>query len=239
MRIMLALAPVTLLVASSQATTVYNPATQFSNSANPSTLWVYGYSPTLGSPLIPFTETRNVSGVDFWQNNILHNEPAVLHNPTGSPITLGTPLIDAGGLALHPGPNGEIAILRFIVPSAGDYHITGSFYGQDTVGTTTDVHIFVNGLPSLDGTVSGFGAGTGPSFDNTVTLTAGGLLDFAVGVGTGGFGWDTTGLSVQIAVVPEPSAISLLAVFGIGGSLVRRRYDSRRTAQAPRVHCAS
>jgi uncharacterized repeat protein (TIGR03803 family) len=51
----------------------------------------------------------------------------------------------------------------------------------------------------LDGEVTGFGPGTGPSFDIRVTLNTGDHLDFAVGIGTDGTsGNDSTGLSVQI-----------------------------------------
>jgi hypothetical protein len=194
-----------LLTTSISTAQTYNPATGFSATSNPNGVWRYGYSLTLGSPLILHTNRLNSFGVDIWRTAIALGVPAAFHNPTANAIGLGTPVIDAGGLALHPGPQNQYGILRFTAPLAGDYRISGSWYGQDITGTTTDVHILANGVQVFAGAVNGFGPGTGPSFNTTASLGEGGYLDFAVGFGANGdFLYDSTGLSAQITMVPEP-----------------------------------
>jgi hypothetical protein len=56
--------------------------------------------------------------------------------------------------------------------------------------------------------VTGFGAGTGPSFDFRLILTHGDQLDFAVGYGNNrDYGFDSTGLSVQIIARIPPAFV--------------------------------
>ena len=223
---------ITLAASLNAAAQSYDPAAEFSATSNPSGVWSYGYSLTLGGSFILNTEKANGNGIDIWRTNISLGAPAVYHNPTANAISTGTPLIGAGALGLHPGPNDEYSIVRFTAPLAGNYRVSGSWYGQDTVGTTTDVHILVNEVSVFDGEVTGFGPGTGPSFDTTLTLGTGGVLDFAVGFGSdNNFFFDATGLSAQIAVVPvpEPSAWSMIGVGGVAllGIVLRRK---QRTA---------
>ncbi len=71
-----------------------------------------------------------------------------------------------------------------------------------------------DGSSIFDGTVTGYGSGAGPSFSTTAALGTGGYLDFAVGYGANQTFWDdSTGLSAQITMVPEPSII-MLALMG-------------------------
>ncbi len=183
----------------------FDPALDFSANTNANGVWSYGYSLTLGSPLILHTDRLNVNGVDIWRTDLGSGDPLASHNPTTNVVNLfNTVSMNPGEFGMHPGPDGEYAILRFTAPSPGQYHVSGSFYGQDTAGTTTDVHILVNGLSVVDGEVTGFGPDTGPSFATTVKLKAGDNLDFAVGFGNdGNYYNDTTGLSAQIVLLPD------------------------------------
>jgi hypothetical protein len=172
----------------------------FSATNNPNGVWSYGYSMTLGSPLVLHADRLKEKGVDIWRTDIAAGTPLLSHNPaTTNASVFNTVLIEPGAVVMHPGPHGEFSVLRFTAPAEGQYAISGSFFGSDAHGTTTDVHVLANGLTVLDGTVEGFGPVTGPSFDTTVTLGARGHLDFAVGFGANSnFLFDSTGLSVHI-----------------------------------------
>ncbi len=214
-RIPFAVTVILALAASVVTAQSYDPSTAFSPSDNPNGVWSYGYSLTLGSPMMLHSDRLNVSGVDVWRTDIAWGDPLVMHNGTSNTVDLFTAVRMAPGeLGMHPGPNGEIAVLRFSPPEPGQYEVQGSFFGLDTWGTSTDVHILANGLSIFDGTVTGFGPGTGPSFSTTAALGPGSYLDFAVGYGPNNTFWDdSTGLSAQITMVPEPS-ITLLGLSG-------------------------
>lgn len=200
---------------------VYDAARDFSPTADPSGVWSYGYSTTPGGTFIPYTDhgdfpslNGSPTGLDAWWKDISLHDPAVIHNGTGSPITLnGTTTFAPGQLGLHPGPDGEDSILRFTAPGAGTYSLASSFTGIDTNGTTTDVHVLLDGGSLLDGLINGFG--TGPVFSRALNLAAGDHLDFVVGYGANkNFLSDSTGVSAILttAAVPEPCSMALLGV---------------------------
>jgi uncharacterized repeat protein (TIGR03803 family) len=178
---------------------LFDPAADFSATNNPDRAWSYGYSLTLGGPLVLYTNTLNADGLNVWLNDVAAQTPNVYCNPTNITISNTFGQVGPGAFGLHPGTNGEFSVIRLTAPAPALYHVTGSFFGQASGGTTTDVHVLTNGVALLDGEVTGFGPGTGPSFDIRVTLNTGDHLDFAVGIGTDGqSGKDSTGLSVQI-----------------------------------------
>ena len=217
-------------VVAAQAQTVYDPAVQFSSTSNPTGVWSYGYTTTLGDAFFNLaTYYHDPDGLDSWRYSPSSN-PQVLHNPTTGTITppdSPTQFFDAGSVGLHPGQNGELAIFRFTALSAGDYQIVGKFYGDDNHPTTTDVHVLVNGVSVFDSAVGSFGFVTGTSFDITATLGLGGTIDFAVGYGSNGnYAFDATGLSAQVTAIPEPStyaALFSLSALGFAAYCRRRR----------------
>jgi PEP-CTERM motif len=197
------------------AQTTFDVADDFSLTGNPNGSWSYGYSTTLTGSLVLNPISTTISGVDFWgmsSGSIFAIDPSSFHNPTQSVITLSGLPVQPGQFAFHPGPNGEYEKARLTLSSAGDYSISGSFAGAAPNGTTTDVHILLNGVSIFDGVVNGFGAGTGPSFSLTRSLSAGDALDFAVGYGANlNYISDTTTLAAEITTaVPEPSTFLLL-----------------------------
>jgi len=192
---------------------VYNAAQDFSASSNPNSVWSYGYSIALGGSFILHTASLNSAGLDFWRTDIGPSAISAFHNPTMSVIRpVSSVVVQPGELGFNPGFNNEYAILRFTAPFDSDYRITGSFAGMSTIGTSSEVHLLMDGGSALDGAVDGFGPGSGPSFDLTLRLNAGGFLDFAVGSGLR-FANDQTALAVQIVPVPEP-ATALLTFSG-------------------------
>lgn len=203
-------AAIALSVATTLAAT-FNPVTEFSLAGNPNGPWRYGYSATLGGPLILHTTSGSDGGLNYWNTDISIGLPWVVCNSSAASINwAGTTTLEPGALSLHPGPNGEVAVLRFTVPATGQYLVAGSFFGQDYIGpTTTDVHLLLNGVAIFNDIVSDYGINH--SFNTTLTLTAGSQLDFAVGFGSNeNYLYDSTGLTALITQVPEPSALALL-----------------------------
>jgi hypothetical protein len=229
---------------SAQAIAGYNAAADFSPTSNPNGVWSYGYSTTLGGAFNLYTTSGifpnpngTPTGLDSWYKNISLDDPAVIHNGTNAPILVdGSALYNPGQLGLHPGPDGEDSIVRFTASATTTYSLTSSFSGLDEVGTTTDVHVLVNGVSIYNNLINGFGAVD--NFTSSLTLNAGDHVDFVVGYGSNGtFYYDSTGLSATFSpssTVPEPSSVVLVAIAGVvlaGTQLRRRRAANRQTPE--------
>jgi hypothetical protein len=163
--------------------------------------------------------------MDIWGPAAFPNvNPGVYHNPTSATITTIGIVVPADGLMLHPGPAGEYAILRVtnsVITVPQTISLTGLFWGEDTHGTTTDVHILQNGAAIFNGNVNGFGTPSNVPFNLTVSINPGDTLDFAVGRGNGNHNADSTGLTANWTVVPEPSGVLMLGMTGM--ALLKRR----------------
>jgi hypothetical protein len=229
---------VALSVAGSASGQSYNAGQDFSNTNNPEGQWSYGWSQTSGSTFNLLPNTTQFSGtaadgitpltLDVWTSDCCGTvQPLVEHNAVNQmyfsdsvtipPDTLCHGCSYIGGLAFHPGPNGENAIVRWTAPAAGTYHVNATFAGEDATGTTTDVSVYHH---SATATKKIFGAdvlgycgvapsssvgcfGTSPMqhFAGNIVLAAQDTIDFSVGYGINGYGYDTTGLDVVITPV--------------------------------------
>ena len=191
----------------------FDPALDFSFTENPNGPWSYGYFQTPDGPFIPHATSGGGSGLDLWNTEISIGLPWIVRNSSASPVNWsGTTVFAPGALSLHPGPQGEVEILRFTVPSDGQYLISGEFFGQDYVGpTTTDVHILLNGASIFDDVVSDYGISH--PFSTALMLGSGSHLDFAVGFGSNQtYLYDSTGLAATITLVPEPTTLTFAGV---------------------------
>ena len=200
----------TLLLAMNASAATYDAAVDFSPTTNPNGVWTYGSTATLGGFFTSYTATSVVAGLDYWGTL-----PAVFHNPTASPINYATIVVGPGELGLHPGFSGEYSVVRFTAPSAGSYSLLGRFVGVDCCFTTTDVHVILNSVAIFDGGVIGFG--TVSQYTNTLALSSGDLVDFAVGYGGNGYFDDSTTLSAILSQIgettaPEPSMFPVLGL---------------------------
>jgi hypothetical protein len=174
------------------------------NSPNPNGVWRYGYTTTLGGAFIPFNEyVSNAAGYG-WRTNIASSAPSFSH----ADIAINGML--PGETALHGGPNGEVAVLRFIVPSAGPYDILATWRGPGDI-SNTDLYLLRN-----SNTVSPLGSTSSTTISGSfqwsgLLLLAGDTIDLALGIGGDGFNFDSTPVNLQINV-PEPASAMLLAL---------------------------
>jgi hypothetical protein len=180
---------------------VYDVAKDFSTTKNPNGVWSYGYESKLGSRFIRNVKHVHVSGLDAWQgalSSVPLQAPVVFHNGTASTITYLTLRMQAGQLAIHPGPHGECGVARWIAPRAGAFRIHAIFLGVDTVGTTTDVHVLVGGARIFDAAINA--RSSRAELNRVVSLKKGAIVDFAVGIGADGtYYYDTTALAATIS----------------------------------------
>jgi subtilisin-like proprotein convertase family protein len=188
----------------------------FSTNSNPNGVWTYGYSASLGGALTPFTESGSTGALEFWRTNISAGVPNATYNPSLQTVTNGSASLRPFQLAVHPGTNGEVSVIRYTCTNSDVYRVSAIFSGADFTGpTTTDIHVLFNGVSIFDGIVSEFGSG--PSFETNLTLNAGQFIDFVVGYGTNNtFALDTTALSaVVVPVAGCPTSPTFVTAGGV------------------------
>ena len=201
----------------------YDPAKDFSSVKNPNDPWAYGYSssavatdfivsPDVRTNLI---ERKKLVG---WCRDKEQGDgnPSVTCNKATSAVKLPSFVQPLGCLNLHPGPEGQRAVVRFTAPETSMYNVQGAFSALTT--TTTDPHVLVNGKEvielkpiSEDNRRERFGFSR--------QLEKGDALDFAVGNGGNGYTCDSTGLMVTVT----PSAAGLSAPAATGSTVVNNK----------------
>ena len=212
-----------VLAASTMATPAlaqnYNPVSNGGPSAN----FQYGFN--TGAGFTPFTSYFAASTCPR-----IAGTSCFLRSPGNGGDFLGTYFVTqdtatqgaflyATDATLHPGPGGnELAVVRFIAPTAGRYDFKGFFRGVDAPNSGNGVLVTPNNGNALvlnNGVNNAFGFG--------LTLGAGAFVDFAVS-NNNGYSNDTTGLNLNVAAVPEPASWGLMILgFGLAGYAMRRR----------------
>jgi hypothetical protein len=192
-------------------TDTYDPDAQFSAVNNPTGPWTYAWETALGlesSFRLDFAVPPFFPGLDPWTGGVSADlSPQLTHNHTANTIQIGTVSWVPGEIFMHPGPHGELSVLRFTAPAAGVYTLTATFTPRDVTPGGTDVHVLLNGVSLFNGAT---GSAGGASFTSApLTLQAGDRVDFAVGFGANGtYNNDGTGLKATIAqgplTIPEP-----------------------------------
>lgn len=195
--------------------TTFDAVQQFSATKNPTGVWSYGFSPGRLDAFNLFTNAPysglfpgSTVKVSLWGRNLPSpaNHPEVMKN--GSEFTrennrdLET---SACTLAVSSGerPNPTYGIVRFTNPKDGLYSIYASFFGIQFSGpdggTTTDVHVLINGASIFDSAIDGFGQKQRYESPTPVHLSPGARVDFVVGPGNNGnSSSDWTGLTALI-----------------------------------------
>lgn len=216
-----------------QATPIADFAADFSATTNPAGAWSYGMVSTLGGAFSASTALTSyaignvvkawspgIGANSIWPTVGLNTDTAAAQFGAGNAIQIAP-----GQGLLHPGPTGDFADVRLAIGAATTALLSVSFSGIDLAGTTTDVHILLNGVSLFDDVVNGYGDTA--AYSAIVTLAAGDVLDFVVGRGGNvDFTDDSTGFYANltaVADVPEPASALVLAVATVGLVEVRRR----------------
>ena len=210
---------------------VFDAGAEFSFSNNPNLSWSYGYTPALGVAFNfnAYTQTATAVGVQFWRNDASNfGTPNVGLNPTGSDITFASTTFRPNQLTLHPGPNGELSVVRFIAPTSGAYSLTSLFNMRSFGGShSTDVHVLLNNVEQFTDVVATFD--DQKTFNSALGLASGDVLDFVVGANNDFLG-DTTELRARLEYaptqVPEPWTAALFAT-AVGLLAMMRRRTGR------------
>ncbi len=223
----------------------YSAAADFSANANPAGVWSYGetINPLNDASFIRYqnfakdtADAAPANLLDAWFNDGPSlSIPAVLHNGTAGVVQFTNPgtstvIYQPGELAFHPGPSGELSVIRFTAPQTSLYSLQSFFRPVDT-GATTNVSIVANGGVLFSGDVD---PGSPISFNGMLALAAGQNLDLAVGA-RGGFASDTTGASILLTAVPEPGSVSLIVAVAIIGLFARLRRGNCLKRRTPRT----
>ena len=201
----------------------------WSGSVNPHAGYTYGMAANTTDPVTAFTlATTPLTGVEAWS---VPDLPWVIKNATGSDIADGTKTYLAAPthfLGVHPGPNGEYAIISYELPQTGMLGFTADFSSQDVFGATTDMHVFLDGTELFADDIIGVGSilsYTTPG--GGLAVTAGDTLEVRVGRGSGTYLFDSTGVKVEgsIEAVPEPAptAACVMMALAVGGLWLRRQ----------------
>jgi hypothetical protein len=188
------------------AETIYDAAADFSATSNPNGAWSCGWSPFLGGFFLLDFDHQLPEGLDQWRGDRSSDgNPSVYHNGTMADITLGgTTFFQENELGLHPGPNGEYAVLRWSAPADGVIALDASFYGANfAYPTSTDAHVLYNGQALFDVFIEGYGFYSTRSLNTYLFVSSGDTIDFAVGYGRDrDYTGDMTGLRATIVLNP-------------------------------------
>ena len=225
-----------LLAASSASAATWNAADDFSTTANPNGPWSYGYLTDLSdSGTFTTLPARSSGSLEGWRNPDLTESgfPLVAQNTGVVNLGFSDVILAPGALLLHPGRDlGPYVAIRWTAPTAGTFDIAGAFSTLDATGTavtSTDVSVRRNGSAESSGSLTGSSLTELASFNLSLSLAAGDLIDFAVSPGSDNFFGDSTGFEATITqdtsvgVIPLPASLPLLLA-GLGAiGLIRRR----------------
>jgi len=187
----------------------YDAFNDFSANTNPglSGTWRYGYTAVLGGSFTLYTVSGSDSICRWW--NVPAHEQLVDKNVTGTDYIYSSSYILSPGarfLQMHPGSAGEYSATRWTAATYGTYQIISTFKSLRIgyIPTTTDVHVLKSGSSIFNGTINSYEPWSDQCFTRTMSLNAGDTIDFVVGTGGNGYGYDTTGLRAAITFFGTP-----------------------------------
>lgn len=214
---------VVALLGSSAAAQTYTAASEFSSS-NPGGAWSYGYRLSAAATELNLFTSFSGGGFQSWNRGLSfpNSYPMVVSNQTADPIQWGTnvPLL-AGEMGYHPGPNGELCVVRFTAPFAGTWSYDTSSMNLDKLSDGISVFVVASGIVKFSDSLPAGTAGVSTGTIGQVDLAAGESIDFVCG-SVGGNTGDTARLIASVTAVPTPGSVSLLGLTTLAG-LRRRR----------------
>jgi len=200
---------------------------------DPNGAWSYGYRSTVSSNDFSLFSECTTSGYFGNPDALIWTVPpqesffGVYKNFTGATLRSVDITFPTDELLLHPGFDGNFAIVRWTAPEDGLYQLATTFTSRYD-GGDNEVYVVVNGSSVFHGTVHG------PSVDPsqqsaayaaTLPLDSGTTIDFLVGETATHWLGGEVGFTTQIREVPEPSTFVLVGIGAISllGYAWRRR----------------
>jgi hypothetical protein len=189
----------------------YDAGAQFTGDITTSAPWSYGYFAPSSTTFVPLQDLGTFFGEPDQQN-------------------WNTPLVAPEGgseLLMHPGPAGQLVVLRFTTAFAGNY--LANFRAME-IDNSNPSCSNCDGVKMILGAQSedvGHLTGVHQLTQSFVFGAGGGTIDFVLDP-KGNYGWDSTGVTATVAV-PEPAAWALM-ILGFGGVGAMLRHTRRRTA---------
>lgn len=185
----------------------FNPTNNINTATNPFEVWTYGYTVAAdcSGSVIPFKNkgvdpTHLGSKFTFWSlgtNGATNANDLPLVGQREGATLLNPVRYSPQGITMHPGPQGQCAVVRFTVPATGKYTIMGRFWAQNITagGTNSGTRVMRNGSPAIDArvTVTAPSGTTNNPFTWSGALNLGDTIDFMVDA-NGSFISDSTGL---------------------------------------------
>ncbi len=187
----------------------------FSPSENPAGTWSYGWAASRsGEFQLLGRAVHDVDcGSDVWHVNPDGSPPSahVYQNTSGEVAhCAGTTTVEPGWVIMHPGPSGEVAILRYTAFAPGSYRIDALFEGVSGHGgaplSSTDSVILVDDEVVFSAGVNIPGWANSVTFTATTSLWPGTVVDLELGDGGNGWGYDGTRVEATITWVGAPTA---------------------------------
>nr|MCU0876133.1 hypothetical protein [Pirellulaceae bacterium] len=137
-----------------------------------------------------------VAGIELWRNQD-RTDPCVTLNATKQTIRALGITWSPGQLAVHPGRDGEYAVVRWTAPEEDKVDFSAVF-ASIAERATTDVHVLHNGRPLFEAGINVRDGGPTQEFHQQIEVRAGDTLDCVCGFGNGHYGADTTALAITI-----------------------------------------
>lgn len=169
----------------------YDLSRDFSLASNPNGAWSFGWQTTPGGtfnilPVRGTTSADNGVPLDYWQA-VSMNEPTIYHNGTTVTATAERGNVDLppGTVWYSAGPQGsgrDFAVIRFTAPRTATYLVTmiARPYGDAAWQGDTELRILRNGVELF---ARNLAPGDGATHTNTMALSTGEAIDFAIGRG--------------------------------------------------------
>jgi len=176
----------------------FDAVADWSAQSNPNGTWSYGYMTSWGAPFtLDDAFGSNWPGVSGWWPSQIGPPPDVSHNDTKKQVCGETWCIPPKFLHLHPGPNGEIDVLRWTAPDSGTYTFRVKFEGLDWLAPSTIFYIVQDSQEVLLQAPVDSYKQVAKWNPKPIKLAQGETIDFMVAVGDHYY-CDSTGVAVRI-----------------------------------------